>query len=187
MTQKTASARLILHEPSRQLVTGMDVSSDSTLTSLKSWKDSIGFARKIASLFDHWQFSYSAYADPVISCALWHAYCGLRLYGMSGLDESVSSFSSSAAISLEKLRLSLESFTPWWPIARVLRGKHTVFTVCFWFHESPVHNSSLQSYTRHLMTITVVETRVNSHVIQIRFKPSRHAVGLSSISASLSI
>ncbi|OQE46552.1 hypothetical protein PENCOP_c001G04889 [Penicillium coprophilum] len=115
------TARLILHEPTRQIVVGTDISSDSTLTSLKSWKDSIGFARKIASLFDHWQFSYSAYADPVISCALWHAYCGLRLYGMSGLDESGSSFSSPAAISLEKLRLSLESFTPWWPIARVLR------------------------------------------------------------------
>ncbi|KXG48292.1 Transcription factor [Penicillium griseofulvum] len=122
LTCQTTSARLILHEPTKQIVTGMDIPSDSTSTSLKSWKDSIGFARKIASLFDHWQFSYSAYADPVISCALWHAYCGLRLYGMSGLDESVSSLSSPAGISLEKLRLSLESFTPWWPIARVLRG-----------------------------------------------------------------
>ncbi|KAJ5452825.1 Transcription factor [Penicillium cf. griseofulvum] len=124
LTCQTTSARLILHEPTRQIVTAMDVSSDSTSTSLKSWKESIGFARNIASLFDHWQFSYSAYADPVISCALWHAYCGLRLYGMSGLDESGSSFSSPAAISLDKLRLSLESFTPWWPIARVLRGMH---------------------------------------------------------------
>lgn len=126
-----SSARLILNEPVGQLTTKVpENSSNSPLVSLGGWRDSQGYAEDIANVFNYWPSDYFAVSDPIISCAIWHAYCGLMMLEMSGLKKSVADFQSMPETNaLEGLSVSLNSFTPWWPIARVLQG---MFNSCLW-------------------------------------------------------
>ncbi|EED14952.1 conserved hypothetical protein [Talaromyces stipitatus ATCC 10500] len=126
------TARLIVHEPLRQLIQAMDLSpnQNSHTVSLESWCDSISFAEAIARVLDSWPSAYFAISDPIITCAIWHAYCAMTLYSMSGLESSTSD--ARTQTSLESLRISLERFTTYWPIARVLQGSLQEFRAWSW-------------------------------------------------------
>ncbi|KAF9895306.1 hypothetical protein FE257_000210 [Aspergillus nanangensis] len=124
------TAQLIIHEPVNPLMMTMALPPDSRTVSLKSWQDSITFARAIADVLNGWPPNYFAVSDPIISCAIWHAYCGLTLYGMSGLKASTSG--STVEESLHILRTSLEKYTTYWPIARVLQDSLQIMQAWSW-------------------------------------------------------
>lgn len=121
-----------MNEPVGQFTPELpEISSNAALVSLQSWRDSLSYARDIAHVFKHWPSDYFAVSDPIISCAIWHAYCGLMMFGMSGQEKSGLSFPGVPETDvLERLSVSLNNFTPWWPIARVLQGtivSHQIF------------------------------------------------------------
>ncbi|PLB39303.1 fungal specific transcription factor domain-containing protein [Aspergillus candidus] len=116
------TARLILNEPVGQLTTKVPDNPSNSLVSLGGWRDSLGYAEDIANVFNYWPSDYFAVSDPIISCAIWHAYCGLMMLEMSGLKNSGADLPNMPETNaLEGLSVSLNSFTPWWPIARVLQ------------------------------------------------------------------
>jgi hypothetical protein len=115
------SAHLIINEPVRTL--GTEQAHRITGNSLSCWQSSITYAEDLAGVFHHWESEYFAVADPVISCAIWHAHCGLTIHKMSFTDDGNSEVATRIDNALDLLSISLENFARWWQIARILQGE----------------------------------------------------------------
>ena len=115
------SCQLIISEPVHNQVTPVaNASSDE----LRLWQASMTYAEDLAGIFLHWKPDYFHVADPLISCAIWHAYCGMMIYKMSGCDKGTPGLDTRVGNALDLLSISLENFARRWQIARLLQGKH---------------------------------------------------------------
>ncbi|OBT98323.2 hypothetical protein VE01_03177 [Pseudogymnoascus verrucosus] len=126
------TAHLIINEPVRTL--GTEQAHRITGDSLSCWQSSITYAEDLAGVFHHWESEYFAVADPVISCAIWHAHCGLTIHKMSFTDDGNSEVATRIDNALDLLSISLENFARWWQIARILQDSLKVFQMWSWVH-----------------------------------------------------
>ncbi|OBT63479.1 hypothetical protein VE03_08093 [Pseudogymnoascus sp. 23342-1-I1] len=126
------TAHLIINEPVRTL--GTEQAHIITGDSLSCWQSSITYAEDLAGVFHHWESEYFAVADPVISCAIWHAHCGLTIHKMSFTDDGNSEVATRIDNALDLLSISLENFARWWQIARILQDSLKVFQMWSWVH-----------------------------------------------------
>jgi hypothetical protein len=123
------TAQLIINEP----VKSPGAAGESV--SINSWRDSITCAEDLASVFHHWKAEYFAVADPIMSCAIYHAYCALTIYKMSIASENngdLGVVETRIQNALDLLSISLDNFARWWEMARILQRSLETLQLWSW-------------------------------------------------------